>query len=504
MITGLDLAIIAVYLALSIAAGLWFRGRQETTGDYFTASGGLGGLLGSILVGLSIAATLFSGISFLSYPSVIFSDGIVLFMGVALICMPMAWLVLLWFLPRYLAHPVQQPYDLIEARFGGAARTVAAAMYVLMRIGWMAAMIYAPTLALMAAARLDPSWFWPIVLITGLSSTFYTVMGGIRGVIITDAIQFCVIMLGIAMTIGYVVLHLPVPMTEAWQTLEESGRLHWLNFSLDPQAPLTFWTVAIGVTVANIANYVGDPMSLQRYLACGSVAAAKRSFIINVVGVLIVLTLLMGVGLSTFTWYHYVPDPHLPTNADKVFPHFIATELPTGISGLLLAALLAATMSSMTSGINALAGTITLDFRTRLGPAMSPPQAMRFARRTSWLVGLASTLAAGFVDRLGTIFQLTQIILGVFAGPLLVAVLLAVTQARIRGAALVAGLITGGLLGMLAAYSPHIAALWVAPIAATGTAAVTFLINPFLSRAPSTQTGDATAPEAPLEPKNIG
>ena len=477
MLSIVDTAIIGFYLIGTIAVGLASRGRQRDADDYFTAGGGMSNWFGSVLVGLSVAATLFSGISFLAYPAVIYNGGLVLFIGVTLVCMPVAFFVLRWFLPRYLRRGVTHPYDTIEQRFGGSARMTASIMYILMRIGWMAALIYAPTLVVMAAAGLSPQWFWPCVLTIGLASTLYTVFGGIRGVIVTDAIQFVVIALGIALTISYALVKLPVPLGEAIASLREADRLNALPLSTNPTAGLTVWTVAIGVTVANLANYIGDQMSLQRYLATGQTRSALRAFTINVGGVILVLLLLTGVGLALFAFYHYVPDPRLPEATDKIFPHFIATQLPVGVSGLLLAAILAATMSSMTSGINALAATVTLDLMPRISHPLSATSQLKFARACSLVVGVVSTVLAGVVHRLGTLFDLTQIILGVFAGPLLVVVLLSVTRLRPSGTGMIIGLIGGCVAGWAVALSP-VAALWTAPIAA----AVTLLFAVVLGR----------------------
>src|SRR5688572_12765292 len=151
-----------------VIIGLLASGRQKDVDDYFTAGGSMRGWFGNILVGLSIAATLFSGISFIFYPAVVYSGGLVLFVGVTFVCMPVTYLVLRWFLPRYLGHGGTHPYGIIESTYGASSRTTASVLYMLMRIGWLAALIYAPTLAIMAAARLDPVWFWPCVLITGL------------------------------------------------------------------------------------------------------------------------------------------------------------------------------------------------------------------------------------------------------------------------------------------------------------------------------------------------
>ncbi|MEX0612039.1 MAG: hypothetical protein WD738_22470 [Pirellulales bacterium] len=481
MLSTIDALIIGVYMLAMIAVGLATRGRQRDVDDYFTAGGRMSGWLGTWLVGLSIAATLFSGISFIFYPAVVYNGGFVLFVGVTLVCMPAAYFTLQWFLPRYLGQGITYPYECIERKFGPGTRTTASIMFGLMRIGWMAAMIFAPTLAIMAAARLSPAWFWPCILATGLVSTLYTVFGGIRGVIVTDAIQFIVIVFGIAATLGCVWIKLPVTFAEAIDTLQYAGRLNALPLSIDPTEGLTIWTVIIGVTIANLANYIGDQMSLQRYLATGETKAALRTFSINVVGVILVLAALTAIGLALYVFYHFVPDPALPTNIDQIFPHFIATQLPTGISGLVLAAILAATMSSMTSGINALSATITLDLLPRLARPLSPPEQLRFARVCSCVVGVASTILAGFVSRLGTLFDLTQIILGVFAGPLLVVVLLSTVNRPVSSLGMILGLVGGCAAGWAVALSP-VAPLWTAPAAAGSTLALALLISVFGER----------------------
>lgn len=368
----IDLTIMAVYIVGCMTAGILARGkRTDDAEDYFTAGGRLGGWFSTIVVGLSIAGTFFSGISFITYPSIVYSDGILMPVWGVLVSMPLAYLVLrFWFLPRYLAGGWRFPYDVLEARFGPATRTAAAGLYILMRIGWMAAMIYAPTIAIMTMGRLDDRWFWPIVLITGLSNTLYTVVSGIRGVIVTEAIQMLVIIAGVAATIGAAWWQLPVPFGEAFSGLREAGRLDLVNFSLDRTANLTVFTIVIGLTVGNLVSYIADQMSLQRYLATGDIRSASRSFLVNIAGVFIVIGLLTLVGLSLFVFYAHVNDRALPTGPDQVFPHFVATRLPVGVAGLLLAALLAAT--SIPSGINTVAAVLTASRWCRIDEAPVP------------------------------------------------------------------------------------------------------------------------------------
>jgi solute:Na+ symporter, SSS family len=226
-------------------------------------------------------------------------------------------------------------------------------------------------------------------------------------------------------------------------------------------------------------------MALQRYLATREISSALRSFRINVCGVILVIGLLSGIGLTMFVFYHFHPDPTLPSEADKIYPHFIATQLPAGVSGLVLAAILAATMSAMTSGINAISSTITLDLLPRIAGPISPTQQLRFARICSSVVGIVATILAGFVHRLGTLFDLTQIILGVFAGPLLVVVVLATARSRVPSGGVIAGLIAGCIAGWCVAFSP-IASLWTAPVAALSTLVIAHLFPGAPVKVPST------------------
>lgn len=457
----IDFVIIVVYLAATVTVGIVCRGKQNKADDYFTARGEMTSLFQSLVVGLSIAATLFSGISFLAYPSLVYSYGISVLLGIS--SFPLAYIVLVyWFLPKFLTNKIAHPYDIIEINLGPHARTIAAAMYVLLRVGWMAALVYAPTLAILAAANLDDKWFWPVVLMIGLSSTLYTTLGGIRGLIITDAIQFAVIIIGVAMTIIFVVIKLPVSLGEAFDTITQMGHTK-VNFSTDPRVKITFWTLTIGFVVSNLSSYTADQMSLQRYLTTGSIKTTAKSFMFNIIGATCVLTLLAVIGLALVVWYKFVPDENMPKQVDKIFPYFVSANLPVGISGFLLAAILAATISSMTAGINALASSITYDFRARFGKAMAPLEQLRFGRICSLIIGLASTFAAGLISKIGTIFDITQTLLGLFLGPLFACIVLAVMGVKTNGKMIVVGVLTSVVCGWYVFYIGW-APLWVSTI----------------------------------------
>lgn len=459
----IDVAIVLAYLAAVIAAGLAFRGRQATADEYFTARGRFRGMLGQALIGLSIAATLFSGASLVVYVSVAFSDGAQIALGA--VCLPVAWIVLhFWFLPRYMAGRWEHPYSVVEARFGGTVRLALSALFMLLRVGWMGVLIYVPALIVSGVAGIDDRWFWLVALGIGLSSTLYTVIGGMRSVIVTDAIQFVVIIAGLAFILGSIISGLDVGVSAAARELASAGRLDVLDFSLDLTRPFTFFSIVVGLSVANLGSYAADQMSLQRYLAADSPRAATRAFLVNLAGAASLIAVLVSVGLLLWLWYRHHPDPQLPVKPDQVLPYFIATQLPAGVSGLLVASILAATMSSVTSGINAIAGALTNEWFCRLGRRRSPEALYLLGRRTSLAVGVASTLLALVAGRLGSALQSSQILMGGFLGSMLACMILAVSTVPARPAGVLWGMAAGLAAGWCVAGSP-LSSLWISPAA---------------------------------------
>lgn len=467
--TFLDGTIIAVYLIGIVVVGIRYRGKQDNIRDYFTAQHGFGGLIGTAMVGLSLGATLFSALSFVAFPSIIYTYGITVL--AALAGYPVAYLLLrFWFLPRYMADEQNSPYESIERRFGRATRLTASGMFVLLRLCWMAALIYAPVIVLMAACGLEREWFWPLILTIGLVSTIYTVAGGIRGVIITDAIQFLLIIGVLLVTIVYAMVKLPLSTGEVVAYLESSTSLLELNWSFDLTLTMTVWGMAVGGTVQNMSSFTADQMSLQRYLASGSIKSASSAFGMSMISTSLVLFMLAAVGLTLGAWYNYNPDPNLPKDADKVLSYFVSTQLPVGFMGMIVAAILAATMSSITSGINALSGSLMNDF-VPFEKRLEPRRLLNYARLTSAAIGLMATIVAGFVEGMGSLFDIMNAFYGVFLGPLLGCIICTVSRVPVRGGILIVGMVVGCLVGVAVAASP-IASLWVSLLSSMATLAI--------------------------------
>tara|TARA_B110000305_G_scaffold134099_2_gene149675 strand:+ start:14348 stop:15838 length:1491 start_codon:yes stop_codon:yes gene_type:complete len=489
----LDIAVIILYLIGVVWAGLASRGKKGDSEEFFTSKGAFTGRLGMIMVGFSMAATLFSGVSYVIYTSVGFSSGAGIVMG--MLGFPLTWALLrFWFLPRYLAGGGNHPYDIIEERLGTPVRLCLSAMFILLRIGWMAAILVAPTLVLIGATGLDDSWFWPIVISIGVTCTAYTAIGGIRSVIVTDAIQFCIMALGMAFIIGFILHKLDLPIGEIYAQLDVGERLNLFNFSFDLTVDLTFWTVVIGLMIGNLGSYTADLMMLQRYHAAESPQAAAKAFAVNTWGVIIVCVLLVSAGLLLWVWFQNHPDPNLPENADQALAYFITTELPPGIAGLLIATILAATMSSMTSGIIALAGTLTNDWLQRFGRPRTPAELMRFGRYATVGVGVLAMAAAGFATLMGSLFQSTQAIMGAFFGPMVGCMMIVVNKWQIRPMGVLLGMGLGTVAGWSIAFSP-VSNLWVA----TGSLIVTLGVSFCFRRRPAERDFDGHVRRKPSD-----
>ncbi len=157
-------------------------------------------------------------------------------------------------------------------------------------------------------------------------------------------------------------------------------------------------------------------------------------------------------------------DQAPPEAADRVFPTFVSTYLPPGAPGIIFAAILAATMSSMTSGINSLAGCLTMDFVGRLKPNYGHREKLFFARGASIMIGVLATLAAGLVQHMGSIFDISQAVIGVFLGTLLACMLFTISFLKVSSRLMMAGMLSGTVAGWFVAFSAA-SSLWVAPTA---------------------------------------
>ena len=210
---------------------------------------------------------------------------------------------------------------------------------------------------------------------------------------------------------------------------EQGGRTRIFDWTPDLTTRVTSWGALIGSLVANLGMYGADQVSVQRYLAAKSLKGMQKSFILNTVGGWAMGFLMIGIGLGLYAFYALHPG-NLPATigGDKVFPYFIATEMPLGLRGMMIAAILAAAMSSIDSGLNSSVTALITDFFKRFGwlagrggasPGEEARRELKVSRALTLALGVVVTVLACFVGALGTIIEIANKLVNSFAGPML-------------------------------------------------------------------------------------
>lgn len=396
----IDWVILFVYAVSTILLGWWFGRKQTSTDEYFVGSG----RMNPALVGVSMFATLLSTISYLAIPGEMAGKGPVYLLNY--VAYPFVYLVLaLFVLPVYMRHRVTSAYELLEHRLGLSIRLLGAGMFLALRLVWMSLLVYltAKAIAIMMGVG-DEMVPW-IVLVTGIFAITYTSLGGLRAVVITDAMQTSLLYGGALLVIGVVTWNIGSLdwFPRQWQSDVWD---HQPIFSLDPSVRITVFGTIVSMFLWMVCTSAGDQVAVQRFMATEDLRAARRSIAFSLtIGVVVGMTLgLVGVALLGF--YNANPEllpdeVPLKDQADQLFPHFIAAQLPPVVTGLVLSGLFAAAMSSIDSGVNSITAVVMTDFLDRFGYKPRTEKKHLYVARTLAVgIGAAVVLTSTFMDRI--------------------------------------------------------------------------------------------------------
>lgn len=431
----IDLMVLAAYLLGMAGIGVWFFRRGQSSAQQFTTGGGA---VSGWLCGLSIFATFLSSITFLALPGRAFDQDWNPF--VFSLTLPLAaWIAVRWFLPYYRQSQAISAYALLESRFGAWARWLASAFFLAFQLARMAFVMY------LMALPLSLLFGWDIrilIAITGLVVIVYSTLGGIVAVIWADATQAVVLTVGALLALGLILYQLPGGISDVWQ-VAATHTPH--KFSLGSWSPTQWtgsavWLVLLYGLFDNLRNFGIDQNYIQRYIATQPRDAAWSVWL----GALLyipVSALFLLIGTALFAFYQQHPADRqeveslvrqqqisgtsgpLPSNngpsntapaaaestkavgpgttndpvklGDRVFPHFIANHLPPGVKGLLIAAIFAAAMSTVSTSLNSSATICLSDFYLRLWrPTATDQQQLLVLRVCTIALGLAATLGA--------------------------------------------------------------------------------------------------------------
>jgi SSS family solute:Na+ symporter len=439
----LDWIVIGLYAVAMLSVGWYYSRRTATTEDYL-----LGGRkMNPLNVGLSLFATLLSTITYLAFPGEMIRYGpMILAMIVAypFVALVVGWLMI----PFFMRLQVTSAYQILEMRLGLGVRMLGSIFFLSLRLLWMAVIVYATTdKVLVPLIGLDSSATPWLCAVLGLITVTYTSMGGLRAVVVTDVMQTLILLGGAVLTIVLATIYLGG--VGAWWPQEWPA--HWPEPKLyDPNERITFFAIVLATFTWWSCTSGSDQMAIQRYLATRDVRAA-RAVLVTTLGVNVLINCLLTlVGLALLAYFrlnpHLIPDGQtILGNADQLFPQFIALGLPVGLSGLVVAGLLAAAMSSLSSGVNSSCSVITVDFIDRFRRSKENElDHVRLAKYVSVLVGIVVVVLSAYVGAVqGNLLEVTYKVVNMITVPLFGLFFMAIFVPWSKGWATIVGAITG-------------------------------------------------------------
>lgn len=428
-----------LYLVAIAAFGSSFYRRRATAREYF-----LGGKsMGWLPIGISIIAADLSAITVMGTPAWVYKHDLTL-MWVTVGYPLVAPVVIIVFVPFYSRLNLYTAYEYLERRFNLHVRSVTSGLFQLLRSWHVAVAIYGPALVIHLVSSMSVA---ECVLLMGLFTTFYTTLGGMKAVIWTDVIQFTTIIIGSIYIVVKALQKTPGGLVSAYSVAHLAGRMRLFDLSLNPHDTTTLWACLIGGAFLSLGPLTTDQAILQRLFTAKSGKDFRQSVILQAFLIMPVLALMNCIGLALFVFYHAHPGrlSHLH-NLDALVPYFILTELPSGIAGLVVAAIFAASMAVMSAGINSLTTAFSVDYYSRLiRPGRSAQHYAIVGRIGTAAFGCVVTLLTLVAGQAGDLAVAYLRVSTVLIGPMLGIFLLGILTRRANSAGTLIGALVGGL-----------------------------------------------------------
>jgi SSS family solute:Na+ symporter len=472
---AIDIAILAAYCGVLVGMGLYYQRKCRTAHQFMVADR----TIPAWAAGLAVMSAYTSSISYIATPGKAYDSNWHVFIF-SLCIIPVAWLVCRYAVPYYRKMQLVSVYAFLEDRLGAWGRVYAAFSFLLFMVGRMAVILYLVSLLIHTFLP------WNIVLIIviiGAITIVYTLLGGMEAVIWTDVMQSIVMIVGVAfcaISLSRDIFSGPQPLVQAAIDADKFS-LGSLDLSLSSR---TVWVMVIYGVTENLRNLLADQNYVQKYSAVPTERDAKRSVWFAMMIYIPLTAVFLYIGTALFAFYSGREAELVAsgvTKGDQVFPYFIATQLPAGLKGLILAAIVAAAMSTVDSALNCSATVLLLDFHKRfINPEIGEKASLLFLRLATVIWGLLGTAFALLMiwaeSALDTWWQIS----GIFGGGILGLFLLSLLRVRLM---LWQGLVAIGVSVAVITWATFVRNLpgwpaWVQPtfdpilIGAVGTAAL--------------------------------
>lgn len=450
-----------------LLVGVYFSRKNKNAEQYTSALGRIPGWA----IGMSIYATFLSSNTFLGVPGKAFGSNWNVY--VFSLSMPLAaWFANRYFVPFYRNSGEISAYTHFEKRFGAWARTFTVICFLLTQIARMGSIFFGIALILQALTGFDMK---TIMLVIGICIIIYTVMGGIEAVIWTEVVQAFIKTLGALLILYLVVVNMPGGIKQIIHISSSQNKLSLGSFSPDFTQP-TFWVILLYGFFINLNNFGVDQNYVQRYHAASSESQARKSVWICVAIYMPASLLFCIIGTCLFSYYsvhpalvnelrHQVAVERLGHGAslaqlnqmanslkpadygDKVMPHFMVANVPAGVTGLIVSAILAAAMSTISSGMNASATVFSVDIYKRyFKPGINDKQMLRLLHVATVIFGIGGMTAAIAIIGVSSVLDVWWQLSGIFAGGMLGLFLLALISRQTRNHEAIIAAIIGSLV----------------------------------------------------------
>lgn len=427
----LDLLIIAIYLLGMIGVGIYFSRKNTNTDQFTKASGHIPGWA----LGISLYATFLSSNTFLGVPGKAFGSNWNSF--VFSLSMPIAaWIAAKYFVPFYRKTGEISAYTHLENRFGPWARTYATVCFILLQLARMGSIFLGIALTLQALTGINVS---TIIVVSGICILIYTILGGMEAVIWTEVAQGIIKTIGAFVILWIVISEMDNGVTDIIKIGNLENKFSLGSFKITDFTNSTFWVVFLYGIFINLNNFGVDQNYVQRYHAAKSAREGARSIWLCVYWFLPVTVVFFFIGTALFAYFQQNPDLLLavkqqvsaekgvsiealvPTDySDRVLPYFMVTKVPHGLLGLIIAAILSAAMSTISSGMNSSATVFLKDIYQRyIDKNITPKKEMLVLYIATSTVGVMAITAGIFMIGVKSILDMWWQLAGIFSGGML-------------------------------------------------------------------------------------
>jgi SSS family solute:Na+ symporter len=380
----IDYIVLIVYMAVMVGIGYYFSRKEGSTERFFVGNRNIIWWA----VGISIFATQLSAITYISIPGMAYEHDwswLVYNLGIPVVGV----FVIYFFLPHFRKHKYTSIYQILEDRFGPETRAYGALAYILMQVGRVAIVLYLPALVLSEVTGISVYW---MIIVMGILATIYTVMGGIEVVIWTDVIQAFVLVAGAILALVIICVEMDGGFMEIVKIGWEHDKFAMIH--TDPAVSNDLiWYLLLGAFFTTLVPYASDQTVVQRYFTVNTDREARNCLWLSVLVTVPISLLFFFLGSALYSFYFLHPELlESGLKYDRVFPYFIIHQIPMGISGLMIAAIFAGSMSSLDSSLNSIATVCVTDFYRRFrNPESSDRHCLYLARVITVVAGVVGT-----------------------------------------------------------------------------------------------------------------